>query len=122
MDGKTRFVAAMELFKTSRRFDMPVRMAYVRAYIDNDILALIRAEQAYLEMIRASCEFYMHVPRLRSPEDFVVTFRSFVMALRQHGFGDADVFYRDRYGEVVNGQHCLAIAAVLGIDVRVQET
>lgn len=117
MSEKRQTVPAIDVFKRSRRFDVAVKMAYVRAFVERDIPALKRAEHAYLEMIRAANDFYEHEPCKTKPGEFVSAFRSLIDTIRDKGFDPAYALCIDAAGEVVNAQHRVAAAAALGLDV-----
>ena len=114
-----RIVPALDIFRQTRRFEMPVKMAYARAFADSDLPALLRAEQAYLEMIRVANDYFEYWPRKTSPDDYVMAFRNLVASVKANGFDPQYTLRIDVHGETANGQHRVATAAALGLDVPV---
>lgn len=119
MTPEIRIVHALDIFRQTRRFEMPVKMAYARAFADNDKEALRLAEQAYLEMIRVATDYFEYWPRKTSPEDYVNAFRNLVASIKAKGFDPEYTLRIDVNGETANGQHRVATAAAFGLDVPV---
>lgn len=119
MNEDVRIVHAVDIFRQSRRFEMPVKISYARAFANGDAKALADAEQAYLEMIRVANDYFENVPRKNTPDDFINAFRSLILSMKERGFDPTHTLHIDVFGETANGQHRIATAVALGLDVPV---
>ena len=109
---------ALSLLLCSKRFDLIFKYLYLR-YKDKN-LPFFR--EMYLEHIRAFNHFFEQEPSdghpKNSPEDFIRAFECLFANMQTHGFDKSKgLIPIGDNGEISDGAHRLACAAVLGLDV-----
>lgn len=110
-----RTVDPLGVMEKSLRFDLIFKVELARAWGEGDSRAIHRAEEAYLEMVRARNGFYERMPPRRTPADFIDGFRAVASSVRQRGYDpQADPIPLDVNGEVVNGAHRLSACIAYG--------
>ena len=113
--GDVRTVDPLGVMRKSLRFDLIFKVELARAWGAGDSRAIRRAEEAYLEMVRARNAFYERMPPKRTPADFIDGFRAVASSIRQRGYDpQADPIPLDVNGEVVNGAHRLSACIAYG--------
>lgn len=115
MSGDVRIVDPLDVMRKSLRFDLAFKVELARAWGDGNAAAIRRAEEAYLEMVRARNGFYERVPPKRTPSDFIDSFRAVAHSIRERGFDpESEPIPLDVNGEVVNGAHRLSACIAYG--------
>ena len=115
-DGKT-------VLARSGRFDLIFKYELARAWAGMEPVVVRRAEEAYLEMVRARNGFYEREPRRTTPVDFLESFRRVAESIRTHGYNpDSPPIPTDSEGEILNGAHRLAACAAYGLRCRTAVT
>ncbi|MBQ6339682.1 MAG: hypothetical protein IJI36_11105 [Kiritimatiellae bacterium] len=115
MTDGVRIVDPYEIMRKSLRFDLIFKVELACAWANDDVVAIRRAEEAYLEMVRARNGFYERMPAKRTPGDFIDGFRTVAFSIRQYGYDPhAEPVPIDVDGEVVNGAHRLSACIAYG--------
>lgn len=114
-------VNAFELFLKQKRFDLIFKYLYIK----NKDKHVGFYEDLYVEHIRAFNNFHEIVPSdgipKESKEDFVKSFNRLYENMSRNGFNKSDgVIPIGDNGEIQDGAHRLACAAVLGLDVDIE--
>ena len=115
MIGEVRIVDPLDVMRNSLRFDLIFKVELARAWGGGNAAAIRRAEEAYLEMVRARNGFYERMPPKRTPADFIGGFRAVAASILRNGYDiQADPIPLDANGEVVNGAHRLSACIAYG--------
>ena len=115
MIEEVRTVDPLDVMRKSLRFDLIFKVELARAWGTGDAAAIRRAEEAYLEMVRARNGFYEGMPPRRTPADFIDSFRAVASSIRAEGYDPhADPIPLDANGEVLNGAHRLSACIAYG--------
>ena len=123
MTGTPRQMDAMEIFRRSRRFDLIFKISLAKAWAEGDDAAIRRAEEAYLESIRARNAFRESNPPKSGPAIYIASFRRTAESIRTHGYDmSAPPIPVDRDCELLNGAHRLSACVAYGKPCVVVET
>lgn len=115
MFGEVRTVDPLDVMRKSLRFDLIFKVELARAWDVGNAAAVRRAEEAYLEMVRARNGFYERLPPRRTPADFIDSFRAVAGSIRERGYDpSAEPIPLDANGEVLNGAHRLSACIAYG--------
>ena len=110
----------LEVMRKSRRFDLIFKVELADAWIRHDEAACRKAEEAYLESIRARCGFRESDPPKSGPAAYIDSFRRTVMSICDRGYDeDAAPIPVDRHGELLGGAHRLSICVACGCPCRI---
>ena len=113
--GRVRWADPLDVMRKSRRFDLIFKVELARAWGRGDAGAVRRAEEAYLEMVRARNGFYERLPPKRTPADFIDGFRAVASSIRERGYDPrSGPVPLDANGEVLNGAHRLSACVAYG--------
>lgn len=110
----------LEVIRKSRRFDLIFKVELADAWICRDEAACRKAEEAYLESIRARCGFRESDPPKSGPVAYINSFRQTAMSICDRGYDEnAAPIPVDRHGELLGGAHRLAICVACGCPCRI---
>jgi hypothetical protein len=120
MTGEARTVNPLDVMRKSRRFDLIFKVELADAWLHGDNDSCRRAEEAYLESIRARRGFRESDPPKSSPEDYITSFRQTTASISNCGYDEkAPPIPLDRDGELLGGAHRLSICIACGCTCRV---
>lgn len=112
MTNGAYMVDPLDVIRKSRRFDLIFKVELADAWGRGDVATIRRAEEAYLEMVRARNGFYERNPPKHTPSDFIDGFRKVAASIHQRGYDcRLEPIPLDADGEVLNGAHRLAACA-----------
>ena len=113
---------AFDLFLKQQRFDLIFKYLYIKNKDKNNQFF----EDLYIESIRAFNNFHEENPSdgipKESKKDFINSFNKLYANMKKNGFNNKlGVIPIGENGEILDGAHRLTSAAVLGLDIEVQQ-
>ena len=116
----TRSVDPLDVMRKSLRFDLIFKVELADAWLHGDRESVSRAEEAYLESIRARNGFWQHHPPKADPETYIKVFRQTLDSISACGYDeDAPPIPVDGHGELLGGAHRLSSCSACGCPCRI---
>ena len=115
-----RTVDPLALMRNSRRFDLIFKVELADAWLHCGEASIRKAEEAYLESLRASNGFFGSNPPKSGPEAYVRTFRQTLSSISARGYDEkAPPIPVDGDGELLGGAHRLSACVVCKCPCRI---
>ena len=120
MNETVRIVNPLDVMRKSLRFDLIFKVELADAWLHGDEASAKKAEEAYLESIRARNGFRESEPPKSGPAIYIRAFRQTLASISAHGYDEkAPPIPVDRNGELLGGAHRLSSCIVCGCPCRI---